>query len=169
MESTGETPDPAGGNGVTPDPSSSGSTVTATVDVDGLKTALHQERQAAKQTKRELAAMQERLAAFEDRDKTDLERAAARADAAERELSEFRTRETARSIATEAGVPDMWDMLHGDEENMKALAKRLAEKVANATPPPPGDLGAGARGSGTAGLTGSKGMSDQIRKAAGRR
>jgi hypothetical protein len=168
MESTGETPDPAGGNGVTPDPSSSGSTVTATVDVDGLKTALHQERQAAKQTKRELAAMQERLATFEDRDKTELEKAAARADAAERELSEFRTRETARSIATEAGVPDMWDMLHGDEDNMKALAKRLAEKVANASPPPPGDLGAGVRSSGT-GLTGSKAMTEQIRRAAGRR
>ena len=171
-ENTGVTPDPSGGDGVTPDPSSAGSTTIGmpeAADVDGLKTALHQERQQTRAFKKQLAELQGQLSTFQDRDKTDLERAAARADAAERELSEFRTRETARSIATEAGIPDLWEALHGDEDNMKALAKRLADKMAAATPPPPGDLGAGARGSGNAGLTGTKAMSDQIRRAAGRR
>jgi TolA-binding protein len=167
-ENAGGTPDPNSETGGTPADGSTENTGASHADADSLRTALHNERSQRKGIEKQLRDMQSQLTTFQDRDKTDLEKASARAEQAERELTTYRTRDLARTIASDAGIPDLWEALHGDEDQMKSLAKTLADRLGTAGPPPPGELGAGARGSGTV-PTGTKAMSDQIRRAAGRR
>jgi len=173
-EATGGTPDPGEGGGGNP-PNSEPNTPAPEgggESVEGLRSALSTERAARKQADKKLREFETKIREFEDRDKSESERLAARAEEAERELSEFKARDMARNIATEAGVPDMWDMLHGDEERMTEQAKRLAERFKPAeedgnTPTP--DLGAGVRGGDRAPASGSKGFSATLRRGAGYR
>lgn len=169
-ENAGETPgNPTGDAGETPaDPATNTPPAQAGESVEGLKAALTQERQARKGLDKELRDIRTQLTQFQDRDKTDLEKATSRAETAESRLAEFERRDLARTIAADAGIPDLWEALHGDEDRMRDLAKRLAEKVGTAATLNPSDLGAGVRG-GSDGLTGSRAMTAQIRKAAGRR
>lgn len=165
--------DDAGG---TPDPSNAGETPANTNDappandgesIEGLRTALKTERDQRKANDKRIREFEARVREFEDRDKTETERLTSRAETAERELEQFKTRDMAREIATAEGVPDMWDMLHGDETTMKAQAKRLAERTAAQQDDRTPDLGAGARGRDGNAKTGTAGMNARIRRGAG--
>lgn len=162
-EDTGGTPDPTAAPGETP-----AASAEPTESIDGLKSALSTERNTRKNLEKQLRDFEGRIAEFESRDKTELEKAAARAETAEAKLADLERRDMARTIATEAGIPDLWDALHGDEDNMRSLAKRLAERAGAAagddTTP---DLGAGARGGEAP--KGSSGFSAQIRRDLARR
>lgn len=171
-ETAGGNPDPSSG-GETP-PNDAPNNAPATGDgesIEGLRSALKTERDQRKANDKRLREMEAKLREFEDRDKSDIEKLSGRADAAERELAEYKQRDMARTIATTEGVADMWDMLHGDEATMTAQAKRLAEHAKpNEADPNTPDLGAGARGrdgSATGGKTGSAGFSQRIRRGAG--
>jgi len=173
-DDTGGTPDPGKGGETPPNDAPNSTPETGGGEsIEGLRSALKTERDQRKANDKQLREMEARLREFEDRDKTEVEKLTGRADAAERELEQFKQRDLARTIATDQGVPDMWDLLHGDEATMVAQAKRLAERTAGAqeeegVP----DLGGGARGrdgNATGGKTGSKGFSAQLRRGAGYR
>lgn len=109
--------------------------------------AMKAERAAAK---REAAELAKRLKAYEDRDKTDSEKAAealkaaeGRATAAEREVLRMR-------VAAELAVPaELHEFLTGDsEDELRAKAEKLAA-LSSAPKRPRPDPGQGARPDGT--------------------
>ena len=167
----GETPGTEGANASGETPSESAGEHNEAESVDGLKSALTRERSDRKALDKEARDLRARLAEFEDRDKSELEKIAARAEAAERELTGLKRRDLARTVATEAGIPDLWEYLPGDDEDaMRKKAKELAEKLGAGSGTggtPAADLGAGTRGE--SGRAGSAGFSEQLRRQMTRR
>lgn len=113
--------------------------------------ALEEWKRRAKEAEAAARTAAEKVREFEDRDKTELQRAqeaaaraTAEAEAARTELA--RTRILAKHGLTEA---DAEFLPSGSEEDMRAAAKRLADRLAAATPPPaPGPRPDPSQGSG---------------------
>jgi len=103
------------------------------------KRALHTERQARRAAERELAELRKRLQAYEDREKTELQKAQ---EAAERYQAELRAARVANARLMAAAMhnipPDLIDLLgDGTDEEIEARAKLLAERLAAAQQPAP--------------------------------
>jgi hypothetical protein len=105
---------------------------------DGGKRALHVERKARRDAERDLTALKARLQEFEDRDKTELQKAIERAEAAEQGASSMRVENTRLMAAATHNIPpDLIDLLgNGTDEEIDARAKLLAEKLAATAPAP---------------------------------
>ena len=105
---------------------------------DGGKRALQEERKARRDAEKTLTALQARLQEFEDRDKTELQKAIERAEAAEKGASSMRVANTRLMAAATHNIPpDLIDLLgNGTDEEIDARAKLLAEKLSAANPPP---------------------------------
>ncbi|MFG2001691.1 hypothetical protein ACGFNU_21325 [Spirillospora sp. NPDC048911] len=136
VAATQTTPDAAAGSDTAAQPES------ATTDEDKLgdngRRALTSERQARRAAERELKTLRERLSAFEDSQKTELQKAQEAAQRYESELTTTRVA-NARLMAAVAHdlPPDLIDLLgDGTEEEIDARAKLLAQKLAAAAPSP---------------------------------
>lgn len=165
---SGETPPPGDTSNNNEGAAKSGEQGAEGESVEGLRSALKAERDSRKALEKTTRDFETRIREFEDRDKSELEKAAQRASEAEARVADFEHRELARTIAAAAEIPDAWDLLHGDEETMKAQAARLVERFGGGDGGRSGsDYGAGARG-GTS-RTGSAGFSDQIRRQIARK
>lgn len=105
---------------------------------DGGKRALNSERQARRDAEKKLTDMASRLQQYEDRDKTELQKALERAEAAEKGVSSMRVANARLMAAAVHNLPpDLIDLLGGGtDEEIDARAKLLAEKLAAAAPPP---------------------------------
>jgi len=102
----------------------------------------------------------------EDAERTELEKVSAERDDLQQRVSALEHEGRARTAATDAGIPDLWDRLKGDTpeeltEDAKSMAERLGQRPGGVT-----DLGAGARPAAPA--TGHAGMNERIRRAARR-
>lgn len=105
---------------------------------DSGKRALQEERKARREAERNLTALKERLEVFEDRDKTELQKAIERAEAAEKGASSMRVANTRLMAAATHNIPANLIALLGDgtDEEIDAKAAALAEALASAAPPP---------------------------------
>jgi hypothetical protein len=124
---------------------------------DAGKKAIQAERDARRQAEKERNDYAARLKEIEDRDKTEAQKAADRAEAAEKALAEMTTRALRLQIGAEVGIPaDMYEFLTGsDEASLREQAQKLADRLGAATAPPaPGkpkpDPSQGARPDGAA-------------------
>jgi hypothetical protein len=105
---------------------------------DNGRRALTSERQARRAAEKEAKTLRERLSAFEDAQKSELQKAQEAAQRYESELTTTRVA-NARLMAAVAHdlPPDLIDLLgDGTEDEIDARAKLLAEKLAAAAPPP---------------------------------
>lgn len=105
---------------------------------DSGKRALQAERQARRDAEKQLGDLRTRLQQFEDRDKTELQKAIERAEAAEKGATSMRVANARLMAAAIHNLPpDLIDLLgDGTEEEIDAKAKLLAEKLAAAAPAP---------------------------------
>jgi len=80
---------------------------------------------------RENSAAAKKLQELEDANKSELEKAVARAEAAEKQLGELQLSKLRGDIALESGVPaDLVDFLTGgDEESLRAQAEKLVARL----------------------------------------
>jgi hypothetical protein len=128
---------------------------TATVETtqqddlgDAGKKALAQERAAKKAAEKQLTELTKRLQEMEDRDKTEAQKLADRAAAAEAELQTLRVESIRARVALTKGVPaDLLEFLTAsDEDSLSEQADRLLARLAPAAPGrPAGDVDQGAR------------------------
>lgn len=87
-------------------------------------------RRNEKRLQRELDRFQKAEKARADAEKTELERVTERAETAERELATMRRNELAKDAAREAGIPNLWHRLSGnDVRSLKADALRVREEL----------------------------------------
>lgn len=124
---------------------------TATVQApelgDAGKKALSEERAAKKAAEKRAADLEARLQAIEDRDKTEAQRLAERAEAAEKAALEHASQLARYKVAAETSVPA--HLLAGVDE--ESIAKHAADLVAwrDSTAPvstrPSGDVDQGVR------------------------
>lgn len=123
--------------GKSPEPAKSKSSSDEDKLGDGGRRALQEERKARRDAEKNLTALQARLQEFEDRDKTDLQKAIERAEAAEQGASSMRVANTRLMAAATHNIPaDLIDLLgNGTDEEIDARAALLAEKLAAAVPP----------------------------------
>jgi hypothetical protein len=154
------TPNPAG-EPVTDPPVEPAPSGEPKPDDEGLKKALNSERQLR-------AAAEKRLKAFEDAQKTELEKLQDRATAAEKERDELAAARLRDRVAAKHQLPpDLADLLTGtDEAVLEETAKRLATYVT-----PMADMG-GRRGGALGGGTkngNADDMNAEIRAMLGRR
>jgi hypothetical protein len=140
---------------------------------DGGKKALSELRRELRKQAQSHEDKDRRIAELEDAQRSDSERRDVELGRLRDENSTLRATnekherdEARRRAATQAGIPDLWDRLIGDDdEALAADAKTMAERL-GASPAPPRDLGAGARPGGT--VTGTSGMDRRIRDRARR-
>lgn len=101
----------------------------------------------ARKHEREAKAARERLQEIEDRDKSEVQKAADRASAAEKERDEARRDAMRLKVGVDKRLPaEIVELLKGDsEEEMAAHADRLATVVKQAVRPS-GDVDQGRRG-----------------------
>lgn len=99
---------------------------------DPGKKALDAERAAKRAAEKRAKDLEARLKEFEDANKTEAEKAAARAEAAEKALAEMTAKALRLEVATEFKLdPDLHEFLTGsDEESLRAQAQKLAERFA---------------------------------------
>jgi len=115
--------------------------------------ALEEWKKRAKEAEAAAKAAADRVREFEDRDKTELEKAQAAAARATAEAEAARTELARTRILTEHGLTteDAEFLPAGTEEDMRTAAKRLADRLAAASPPkPPGPRPDPSQGSGRA-------------------
>jgi hypothetical protein len=131
-------------------------TTTATVEEvkpesdlgDAGKKALAAERAAKKAAEKQLNELTARLQEYENRDKTEAERLAQRAEQAERERDALRVESLRARVAIAKGLPaDLMEFLTAeDEDELIAQADRLMARLASTEPAPPrADTDQGAR------------------------
>lgn len=145
-------------NGATPELGESG------------RKALDDERKRSRELERRAKEAEGRLAEIENAGKSELERITAERDSLKERVAELERGESerdrndrARSAATAAGIPDLWDRLKGDTDDELAKdAKAVAERFG--VSPSSRDLGAGARPAARS----KEGMNDRIRRSRGR-
>lgn len=106
---------------------------------DAGKKALSEERAARKAAEKEREALSARLKEFEDRDKSEAEKLAERAAAAEAERDALKADAIRARVALTKGIPaDLMDRLRGSsEEEVAADADRLMAVIASSTKPLP--------------------------------
>ena len=103
---------------------------------DGGKKALDAERRRARDLEKQLKAANERLTAIEDAEKTDLQRATDAAAKAKQDAEVARQELARERIARKHRLSDDdTALLSGTEEQMEALATRLATTRGPSTPP----------------------------------
>ena len=108
------------------------------------KAALNAERKARRDAEKALAAMQAKVAEFEQRDMSEQEKLAQQLAEAQAAAAKATTEALRLRIAQETGLdPDLHEFLDGitDEDQMRARAQKLAAKGQQPT-----DFGAGQRG-----------------------
>ena len=133
------------------------------LSVDELKRQLRAARRGARDADRELKTLRDREQARADAEKTELERATERAEAAEARVAALERQNLAQQIAAEAGIPEWADKLDGnDARAMKADAMRIRERL---NPGSPGMEG-GVR---SFGVPPQAGRMDDLIRGAGRR
>jgi hypothetical protein len=124
---------------------------------DGGKRALEAERTARKAAQKAAQEAMAKVKAYEDRDKTELERLTEQAAEAKAEAEAARTEALRLRIATNAKLPqDLQEFLTGtDEDTIRSQAERLVAAMAPSDPERPApDPSQGARpNSGPAQLT----------------
>jgi hypothetical protein len=141
----------------------------APTDEAGWRKALNAERERRRIAEREARDAATRLQDRERSGMSELERLTAERDDVTTERDELRNRLTtieretlARTVATEAGVPDWWDKLTGDGERaLREDAARIRERLGLGS----GSLDAGPRQIG--GPPQPRSMDDLIRRKAG--
>jgi hypothetical protein len=134
---------------------------------DAGKRALAAERKAARDAQRRADELAARLREFEDRDKTELQRAIERADAAEKAAADLTARATRYEVAAAKGLTTRQAarLIGTTREELEADADELlADLNAGRTGRVP-DFDAGVRTNGSA----APSMNDAIRRMAGRR
>lgn len=96
-------------------------------------------RQDAAKTRKALQAAEARLREFEDRDKTELEKLTARADAADQKAADAQRQLLKLEVAAHKQLTADWvDRLRGDTiEELEADADRLLGQIAQQYQPPP--------------------------------
>jgi hypothetical protein len=125
--------------------------------------ALQSEREARKAAERELKQLRGVEQQRVDAEKTEVQRQTERAQAAERRIATLEREALARQVASEAGIPDWWDRLTGDDVRaLRADATRVREMLGQGK----GALDGGMRG--TRPLGREPTMDDLIRSKAGR-
>jgi hypothetical protein len=131
-------------------------------DAEGWRKYVARINRESATRRRELEALQAKLKEKDDAEKSELQRAVERAEAAERKAAQSERGLLRQRIGLEAKLPaELIDMIQGDdEEAMKAAAARLAQYVR-----PNGDLGGGRGGSAA---PPADDMNARIRAAAGR-
>lgn len=102
------------------------------------KAALVAEREARKTAEKELKALRGKVQEFEDRDKTELERAQAAVEAAARERDEATSALLRYEVAAEKGVPnDALPLLSGStREELEAKADSILSLIKASKPGP---------------------------------
>jgi hypothetical protein len=100
--------------------------------------ALEEWKRRAKDAEAAAKTAADRVREFEDRDKTELEKAQALAERATREAETARNELARTRILAEHGLSeaDAEFLPTGTEDEMRAAATRLAERLAAAAPPP---------------------------------
>lgn len=95
-----------------------------------LERAIKEERKRNREMAAELTELRNREKARADAEKTDVERLTERAETAERELAATRREMLARQVANEAGIPQLWHRLAGDDVRaLRADAGRMREEM----------------------------------------
>lgn len=173
----GATPAPDATSGAEQETAASSSSREATSrdDVgDAGKRALAEMRRELKQIKQERDTLKAAADAVADAERSELEKATTRAEAAERRTAELEHESLARTAAIEAGIPEWWDRLKGaNADELASDAQKVAAGVGARSPEQQqqrvstADLGAGAREQSTP-ATGSAGFSETIRRRARR-
>jgi hypothetical protein len=122
---------------------------------DAIKAILTKERNARRAAERKASQLETRVGEFEDRDKTELQKAVERAERAEREAVELRSETLRARVAAKHSLPaELADVLKGDtEEALDEHAQRLAALVKPAGQPAGSGFDGGSRGSGGSTLT----------------
>lgn len=119
---------------------------------DAGKKALDAERRNARQAAKERDALAARLQEFEDRDKTEAQKLADRADAAEKRAAELETRALRLEVASEKGLTTAQAkrLVGSTREELEADADELLETFKPAEAPKPAvDLDLGTRSTAT--------------------
>ena len=102
----------------------------AVTSVDDLQARLRASRRAEKAQARELERYRNAEKAREDANKTELQRATERAEAAESRVAALERTNLAQQIAAEVGIPDWADKLDGDDaRSMRADAQRIRDRL----------------------------------------
>lgn len=124
---------------------------------------LREARKAARDSERELKRLRDAETARTDAEKTELQRATERAEAAEAKAAGMERERQAQSIAIEEGIPEWWEELRGeDTRTLRAHAQRLRERLGRSSP----GMDGGARGLGVP--ASAQSMDDLIRGGARR-
>ena len=109
------------------------------------KAALNAERKARRDAEKALAAMQAKVAEFEQRDMSEAEKQAAKLTQLQQENARLQADMLKAQVAAAKGVPA--DLLAGaTEDDLNAAADRLLAFRGTPTPAPTPDFGAGDRG-----------------------
>ncbi len=112
------------------------------------------ESKARRAAEKRAADLEARVKEFEDASKSEAEKAAARAEAAEKALAEVTAKAARLQVAAEVGVPaDLVEFLTGgDEESLRAQAEKLMAATAASKAPrvPQPDPSQGAKPGGSA-------------------
>lgn len=120
---------------------------------DAVRNAIAAERAKAKAAEARAKTAEAKVKRFEDRDKTEQQKLAERAEAAEKAAADAEARLLRRDVGARKGLPAaLADRLQGStEDEMAADADRLLEAVKPGRPDPnrlDGHLNGGARGDG---------------------
>lgn len=101
---------------------------------DSGKRALMAERKAKRDAERRLRELQSQLQQYTDRDKSELQKAVERAEAAERDASSVRVANARLMAAATYNLPPEWIDLLGDgtDEQIDERARRIADQLAAA-------------------------------------
>lgn len=117
----------------------------------------------------DLKAKAEKWAEAEEANKSELQRAQERAEAAERRAQEFELNALKMRVASEEGViPEV--LTGGTEEEMREAAQKVkewAEQGVRKSPPPPKSLKSGSTGGGDGALTGKERAAAALRQMRG--
>lgn len=133
------------------------------LSADDLRRQLRAARRAERDAERELERYRNAEKARADAEKSELQRATERAEAAEARVAALERQNLAQQIAAEAGIPEWADKLDGnDARTMKADAIRIRERL---NPGSPGMEG-GVR---SLGVQPQAGRMDDLIRGAGRR
>lgn len=108
----------------------------AALSADDLKNALSASRQAERKAARELKRYQDAERLREDANKTELERAVERANAAEARASALEREKHAATVASEFGIGPWVEELLGDPDtrSMREHARRIQERLRGQSP-----------------------------------
>lgn len=159
-------PDTGNGGGLTAEQRKA---VDAAENPDAVRAIISESSRRARQAEADAKAARSELQGLQDQGKSEVEKAATRAERAEARVAELERSLLVTSVASKYDLhPELVPRLRGDtEEELEADAKALAKQFPRQQETPPPDLGSGPRDAATA--AGSKGFSETLRRQAQRR